>query len=107
VATTGPLTIDPQNNYNQITLGSRTGQSGDLGRLRGDITLIGQPGASGNFVDIVDRSNPGQFEYILEDQRFHRTHSDGTQCLLQFVARRIRGMVRRIQGDDESARSFQ
>jgi hypothetical protein len=94
VATTGPLTIDPQNNDNQITLGSRTGQSGDLGRLRGEITLIGQPGASGNFVDIVDRFNPGQFDYLLEAQRFHRTNPDGTQsvAMIRFDSLAIDGL---------------
>ena len=65
------LEIDPQGGVNRITIGGRPGQPGNLGGVRGDITLRGREDAD-NFVDVIDQSNPRRLVYAMDAQRLYR-----------------------------------
>lgn len=71
--TQGSVFIDPQGNFNQITIGERPGVAGSLAGIRGDVTLRGEEGVHGNFVDIVDRLNARPSDYTMDAQRLYRT----------------------------------
>jgi len=77
LGTTGPLFVDPQSNFNQITIGGQSGPGGSLNRIRGDVTLRGQDGVRGNFVDIIDRASTGRYIYTMDAQRLFRTNPTG------------------------------
>ncbi|MFO0841083.1 MAG: trypsin-like serine protease [Gemmataceae bacterium] len=76
--TTGPLFLDLQGGRNQVTVGGRANESGSLSRIAGDVTLRGQAGAPGSFLDLLDQTTTGQHTYSLSAGQFSRTRqSDG------------------------------
>jgi hypothetical protein len=79
-ATTGPLFVDPQGNYNFVTIGGHIGTQSSLDRIRGDITLRSTEGVHGNFVDIFDLASTGRlYTYTMDAQRLYRTTRTGIQ----------------------------
>lgn len=62
--TSGPLTIDGQAGWNQITLGGARGQAGTLDRIQGAVTLRGQDEAL-NDVVITDSATMAANSYSM------------------------------------------
>src|SRR5207253_2629129 len=69
LGTTGPLVVDPQNNYNHVTFGGPAGLGGSLTKIRGDVTVRGQ--GTGNFLDISDSLNSAPYTYTMDAQRLY------------------------------------
>jgi hypothetical protein len=73
--TTGPLVVDMQHGYNQVTIGRNSAVSGNLSPILGDITLTGRAGAPGDFVYISDQGSKNIYRYNLSSSDFSRTIS--------------------------------
>jgi hypothetical protein len=76
-ATTGALVIDPQAGGNQITIGGRLNQQGNLSNLHGDVTLRSSSDDGRNFLDVIDGEMTSDYAYTMDARRLFRTDTVG------------------------------
>jgi hypothetical protein len=92
--TTGPLIVDLQHGENQVAIGGRSHQAGNLNRVLGDITIRGREGIAGSFVYIADQTSTGRWTYALDAGQFSRTSrsTGATNARVHFAGAPLSGL---------------